>query len=856
MKKQHILILFCLISNFSFSQIVGKVLDKESNDALEYATATIYNQQGKVVTGVVTNQQGEFFIENVNSGTYSLETTFIGYQPKKVENIIVDKKNAYVDLGTFVLSVISNELDAVEIKGEGATVSHKIDRQVFDTSKFQNSKGGSAVDVVRNLPSVTVNGEGTISVRGSNSFAVLLNGKPTQGNATSILAQLPANALEKVELITAPSAKYDPEGTAGILNIMTKKGATNGDYAQVNVRGGFPPIQDYNTKEYPQRYGIDATYNTRTDKWNISMGASYQRNDISGRREGELDIVNTANNTHRFLPSDGERSFDEVNYNGRFTVDYTPNNQDEFSLGMYAGKRQKDRLADIYYDNYTISPIGSQNRENEFSYYNHNLRTRKGDFALASFNYAHKFTDKSKLSTSILYEYTFLGGPTENDNVEGTDLSDDYLTDDSITIYQQEKNTNDNPLNGIRFNLDYQWKPMSLGTLETGYQFRHLDHKGDFDYQRKNVSLGDTDFNQVPEFSSNIELKRIIHSAYAQVTGHKESWDYAVGVRAEAMNREYKEKLVSDTDQNTYKYDYFKLFPSASLQYKVDDKTNLKAAYSKRVDRTTTFKMNSFAEREHSEVYEQGDNQLKPEFINLVELGINKKFKGGNSIFATAYFRHTKNVINRVNALVYEEDSNNPGNFVVNDSILNRVYSNVGKSNAIGLEVGATIKPSKNWSNFIGANIYNYAIIGVMSFNHRDGNTRVYDIDSKATIYSFNVNSTYSFWKNASVQFTLNYISDRNTAMGQDSRFYNPNLTFRKTFWDDNLTATLQWQNIDMGLLKSNEQRITTSRPNEFYTTTNYVYEVDMVSLNLTYTFNKLRNKSKFIESEFGKREF
>ncbi|MGY5356149.1 TonB-dependent receptor domain-containing protein [Wenyingzhuangia sp. IMCC45467] len=839
------LLLIVVVFNTTSAQITGSIIEQKNNDALEYATATLYNQEGKVVTGVVTNNKGKFFIENIKSGDYYLEATFIGYQPKKVENIRVDKKNDYINLGTLSLAIASNQLDAVVLKGEAATVSHKIDRQVFETSKFQNSQGGSAVDVVKNLPSVTVNGDGAISVRGSNSFAVLLNGKPTQGDATSILAQLPANALEKVELITAPSAKYDPEGTAGILNIITKKGATNGDYAQVNVRGGFPPIQDYDTKEYPQRYGVDATYNTRTDKWNFSIGASYQRNDISGRREGGLDIVNADANTHRFLPSDGERSFDEVSYNGRFTVDYTPNDADEFSLGMYAGKRQKDRLADIFYDNYTVTPIGSENIENEFSYYNHNLRTRKGDFALASFDYAHAFTNKSKLSTSILYEYTFLGGPTENDNVSDIDYTD---------IYQQEYNTNDNPLNGIRFNLDYKWKPMSFGTLETGYQFRHLDHTGDFEYTRKNLINGD--FEIVPEFSSDIALKRIIHSAYVQLSGGKEKWDYAAGVRAESMDREYKEKLASEPNQNTYEYDYFKLFPSASLQYKVDEKTNIKAAYSKRVERTTTFKMNSFAEREHSEVYEQGDNKLKPEFIDLVELGINKKLKGGNSIYAMAYFRHTKNVINRVNTLAYEEDANNPGNFVVNDSILNRVYSNVGKSNALGLEVGATIKPSKNWTNFIGANVYNYAIDGVLSFDHRDGNTRTYDIDSKSTIYSFNVNATYNFWQNASIQFAFNYISDRNTAMGEDSRFYSPNLTFRKTFWDDNLTATLQWQNIDMGLLKSNEQRISAWRPNEFYTTTNYVYEVDMVSLNLTYTFNKLRNKSKFIESEFGKKEF
>ena len=831
-----------MITNTISAQIRGNINDAITNDMLEYATVTLHNQSnGSLVTGVVTDNKGKFAIDNIKPGSYFVEATFIGYKSKKINNITVDKSKKLVYLGVISLTYSDNELNEVVIKGEAATVAHKIDRQVFNTSKFQNSEGGNAADVVKNLPSVSVNGAGDISVRGSKSFAVLINGKPTQGDAASLLAQLPANALEKVELITAPSAKYDPEGTAGILNIITKKGATNGDYAQVNVRGGFPPIQDYNTKVYPQRYGVDVTYNTRSDKWNLSLGTSYQRNDLSGRREGGLDIT-TAPNLTRFLPSDGERSFDNLAYNGRVTIDYSPNDSDEFSLGMYAGKKQSDRLADIFYDNYTMN---NGVKERVFSYYNHNLRTRKGDFALASFDYAHKFENKSKLSTSFLYEYTFLGGPTVNDNVSDVNYT---------TIYQQEYNTNDNPLNGIRFNLDYKFKPSNIGTFETGYQFRSLDHTGNFEYTRKNnfTSI----FEVVPEFSSDIELKRIIHSAFVQLTGKKSNWDYNAGVRLESSDREYKEKLVSDANENVYNYDFVKLFPSASLQYKVNDQTNLKAAYSKRIERTTTFKMNSFAEREHSEVYEQGDNKLKPEFIDLIELGVTKNYDGGHAVFATAYFRHTENVINRVNTLVYEKDPNNAANFIVNDSILNRVYSNVGKSNAIGLELGATIKPSKNWTNFIGANIYNYAIDGSFLFNHRDGNPRTYDVNTAATIYSFNVNSTYNFWKNASLQFTFNYVSETNTAMGEDSQFYTPNLAFKKSFMGDNLVATFQWQNMDMGLLTSNEQRITTYNPNQFYTTTNYVYEVDVLSLNLTYTFNKLKNKSKFIDSEFGKKEF
>ncbi|MBP0904989.1 outer membrane beta-barrel protein [Mariniflexile gromovii] len=835
MKLNKVLtILLLFIVQLATSQITGRIQDTTDNYPLEYATAALYNQVDKtLVAGVITNIDGVFVIDNIKNGSYYLEASFVGYTTKTIRNIEVAKGNRKIDLGTINL-VLGNQLNEVEINAERSTVINKIDRQVFDSKSFQSSQGGNATDVIKNLPSVTVDGLGDISVRGSKGFTVLINGKPTQGDANAILAQLPANALEKVEIITAPSAKYDPEGKGGILNIITKKGAANGTFVQVSVRGGFPSIEPYDTQVAAQRYGADATINTKTDKWNLSFGTSYQRNDKTGRREGELFIINEAENKQTFLPSDGERSFDDINYNGRFTVDFTPNENDEFSLGFFAGKHTVDRLADItYYDNHAVSPIESSNRLYTFSYYNHNLRTRKGDFVLGSFDYGHTFNDKSKLSTSILYEYTFLGGPTYNDNVDTPAYNE---------IYQQEYNTNDNPLHGVRYNLDYKLKPFSFGTIETGYQFRNLDHEGEFVYERDGIV--------VPEFSSNIELKRTIHSAYTQLTGNKNKWDYAAGMRLESMDRTYTEALVSEASANEYKYDFVKLFPSASLQYTVNDATKIKAAYSKRVERTTTFKMNSFAEREHSEVFEQGDNRLLPEFIDLVELGITKEFDSKNSMYATAYYRHVDNAINRVNTLAYES------NGIVIDSILNRVYSNVGKSKAIGLELGTQFKATKNWSNFIGANIYNYAIDGEFIFRHRDGITRNYDVNSSNTIYSFNVNSTYSFWKNATAQFTFNYLSKTNTAQGEDSRFYAPNLTLKKSFLDSHLTATLQWQNIDMGLLNSNEQSIATSRPGEFYTYTNYVYEVDMVTLNLTYTFNKVKNKSKFIESEFGKREF
>ena len=216
-KNFFMLVVLLVGVQVSTAQISGKIIDATDNSPLEYATAALYNQtDGSLITGVVTSQDGSFVIDKVKPGTYYMEASFMGYDTKTISDITIDKGQPARDLAIIGLS-FGNQLDEVVIKGERATVLHKIDRQVFDTKKFQSSQGGNAIDVVRNLPSVTVDAQGGVSVRGSSGFAVLINGKPTQGDASAILSQLPANSLETVELITAPSAKYDPEGKGGIL---------------------------------------------------------------------------------------------------------------------------------------------------------------------------------------------------------------------------------------------------------------------------------------------------------------------------------------------------------------------------------------------------------------------------------------------------------------------------------------------------------------------------------------------------------------------------------------------------------------------------------------------------------------
>jgi outer membrane receptor protein involved in Fe transport len=811
-----ILIFVCLMSFCAQGQISGIVLDKNTETPIEYATIVL-KQEGQILEGSVSKPDGSFLLPISNDGNFTVEIRFLGYQKLETENVVA-QKNTPLDLGVIGLQTSQNILDEVVVDAQQTAVLNKIDRQIYSASEFTSARGGTGIDVVRNLPSLSFNGLGEISLRGSTGFVLLLNNKPIQSDLQSLLGQIPANSIKRIEIITSPSAQYDAEGKAGIINILTLKNSIEGDYFQLNTLIGAPSVEDYDNAQPAQRFGADITYNTVREKWNFSSGLSFQRNDLSGRREG--DVYTIIGDKLTQFPSDGERSFDEINYSGRLTADYQLSDRDQFSLGLYAGKRTKDRTADIlYYDNRSTS----DEKDYQFQYYNKNLRIRKSDFILGSLDYDHRFENSAELNTSILYEYTLLGGPTTNRNLGHPD---------NTVVYQDEYNTNDNPLYGMRFNLDYAFKPLSIGTLKMGYQFRNLDHTGDFVYERKNNKT--QLFELVPEFSSEVNLKRSIHAAYLQYNARIEKWSFAAGMRMENMHRDLSLKDKTGNLDEDYSLDFTKLFPSASIIYQWKDWLSFNLAYSKRIERTTTFKMNPFPEREHSETLEQGDPNLHPELIDQVELGVNYKTKKGNSIFSNFYYRNVNHLINRVNT-------------VYNDTILNRIYSNVGNANVIGREMTADYPLSKKFKLLLSSNYYYTIIKG--SF---DGHT----VNTDASASNYNINATYRFSDKAFAQFNFNYISNRITAQGIDSEYYSPNLTLSRRFWNNQLTATLQWKNIDMGLLNSNEQRITTSRTGEFYTTTNYVYEVDMILLSLSYNFNNRKNTAKFIESEFGKREF
>lgn len=835
-------IFFVLFLVFSFSiygqsgQINGRIIDNADNQPLEFAQISIFNQSDStLINGALSDASGTFLLKGLTFGNYYLVAQFLGYNTFTIDTIELTSKTP-LNLGTLSLLPSQLLLDEVEISGRKTTTFHKIDRQVFDAKQFQSAQGGTAIDILRNLPSISVDALGNISVRGATGFIIMLNGKQIQTDPATLLGQLSANAINDIEIITTPSAKYDPDGKAGIINIKTKQGVLDGFYIIANAQLGLPSIEPYDNAETALRYSGDITINYKTGKWDLSVGLDYRRNDVSGRREG---YVNTyLNNILTEFPSDGERSFDRENYSGRASAVFSPNSQHTVGFSFYAGKRTQYRTADILYDTQRrtflsqdlfqgtevywdlfqqsgqVSKIGIP--QDSITYYNENLRVRRGDFLIGAIDYTHTFNDKSNLKVSTLYEHTILGGPTDNVSLDWPNIQD---------TLQAQFNTNDNPLDGVRFQLDYR-RELGKTNWESGYQYRYLKHPGDFLYLERNFETNEWEID--PTFTNTIELKRQIHALYTQFSGKANKLSYTAGVRLEYFDRSVK----TATPDRTYTLQQFNPFPSINLQYDLGNNLFAKTGYSRRIERTTTFKMTPFPEREHSETLEQGDAELLPEFIDLVEMGLIKNWED-NSVFVTGYYRRVKDVINRVNT-------------AYNDSILNRIYTNAGNAQALGLEVGTTIYPAKWWRLYFGTNVYNYRI---------QGNLFGDAISTSNTIYSINTNSSFQLAKTLELQAGLNYLSERVTAQGVDSRFYNPNLSLRKTFLDKKLALTLQWQNIDMGLLSSNEQRITTARDN-FYTTTNYVYEVDIVMIGLTFQLNQPSKKVKLIKSEFGDKEF
>jgi outer membrane receptor protein involved in Fe transport len=818
-------LLGCLLTTFVIAQqqtVRGTLLDKTTQKPVPFASVALYRPaDSTAITGAITDTTGQFSMAGVVAGTYRLKTFFVGYKPLSYSVVV---NSLPVDVGTLLIEADTRLLEAVRVTGQRADLLVRPDRQTYRAAQFQSAAGGTATDILRNLPGLTINAEGEVSLRGTNGFLVLLNGKPLQANLGTLLAQLPANSIESVEVISTPGARFDPDGKAGIIAIITKKGTTPGWSVQANAMIGLPSVNDFGNAHAPVRYSPDLTLNYRSDKLDLAFSTAYLRNDIAGRREG--DVNTTIGNRFTRFPSVGERSFDRHTFTNRLGLAYVPNARNAYTLGLYYSRRSEDRLADIFYDN-TKTDRRTGQLISRANYFNNNLVRKGGEFFTLNADYTRTFAGKATLTTSGFYEYDRIDGFTSNRNLNAPAYRD---------LLQYTLTTTDRPIQNARTNIDAVI-PLGGGKLETGYQYRYQSDIGDYLYREQNGPV--SSLLTIPPFSGRVAISNHIHGLYAQFGASSKTLDYAAGLRFE-----HSERVLRAPDNQTYPLTLRNLFPSVNLLYKPKEGLSWRAGFSRRVQRNSNFALNPLPEREHSETLEQGDPALLPEFVNLAEITMNLNIGRGKStvpanrlgtLLATVYYQGIENVINRVNR-------------VYADTILSRIFTNAGLAQRLGLELAADLKPTKAWSVYVGGNLFRYTIAGQLFRNEV-----IYD--RAAWTYSLNLSTTVSLSPTLTMQANVNYLSWRITAQGEDSRFLTPNLSAKKVWLNGRLSAQVQWQNVGLGFLPTNEQRITT-RGADFFTTTNYIQEKDIFLLNLSYSLRQLSKRTRLPGNEFGDKEF
>ncbi len=771
--------LFFALSAFAQTGLVkGRVVDAENKDEIPFASIALM-EDGEIVSGTVSDGSGAFKLDNISVGNYSLSISFLGYESQEIKDITLSNTNKVVDLKSISLRAASLNIEGVEVMAMAHTVKTKIDRKTYRAEDFATAQGGTAVDVLDKLPAVSVDGEGSVSVRGTSDFLVYINGKPTQTSASDVLNQLPAGHIKNVEIITVPGARYDAQGKGGIINITTQKGATDGLSVVANgMAGGTPWTNKEDVYSHQKlnnnRYngGVNLMYNK--DKLSLSAALNMQSRNNKGI--GIIDpyiyqhpeeSVSGYPGSYYVLDGEGSRPKWYTNMMASFGLKYQLSEKADLGASYQYSKRTSGRTANYVYDAYFAdTPSGAPIDGTLQEIYNPNDIHRDAWFSNFSVDYRQTINEQSQWSTSFIYETS---------NLEQTIDNKEFQYDGERYYYSDEPDfhsfqSDETPLQAYRFVLDYQYKLDNGNTLSAGVQPQWIRLDGEFAYDTivGNAYWGDP---SIESYDNGIDLKRDVYSAYADFRGTSGKLNYIVGLRAEYMNQlmnvnstEYFEYVYGyfseigagrDFQQTDFRQRKFDLFPTLHAQYELNDLNSLSLAASRRINRPPAKDMAPFLYRRHQEIYEMGDPLLEPEYTLNAELNYTRRL-GKNNLTVTGFYRGVDNAIYRVNRVAY--DMGNPG------GVLLRSYTNAGNQTALGAELGLNVDLLKKVKLFVGGSLYDFQ---VSADDELLGESR----DSRSTNWNLKTNASWMI--TTPLKLTVDYAikSESVTPQGESLQF-------------------------------------------------------------------------------------
>ncbi|MFV0290071.1 MAG: TonB-dependent receptor domain-containing protein [Mangrovibacterium sp.] len=766
--------------------IKGNVFERDSNLPMPYVNVAIYNSStDALINGNITNDNGEFNIENIAQGTYYVKVNFIGFQEFKVNNVKIDGTKKVIDLGKLTLANENTELEGVEIVADKQRIQYKVDKKVVNVSQDINAAGGTAVDVLENTPSVQVDVEGNVTVRGSSNFTVLIDGRPTALDASDALQQIPASALENIEIITNPSAKYDPDGMGGILNLVTKKDALNGFDGIINVMAATDESKS-----------VDFTLNHRNSKRLFTFGADFNERAMLGN--GDIYRETYANNLTSIQDTKGERNHIRGGYSVKFGTDLYLSDLTTLGFNAQVGKfkmEQEGGGTNLY-----IEKDENKVTTNEYSSKEDEEGTRNSNYVTFTSSLSHNFNKEKthKLDASIYYRYR----DGDDGEVQKERLFDDngnllntYLL--NMTSVEGENQ------NEIRANADYTRPIGANGKLEAGYQARIRNEEETYKYTGYN-SDGDLDLSNAMDF------KRQIHALYSTYTNSWGKLSYMAGLRGE-----YTYRVIEDADANRSVIDRLDLFPSAHVSYDLSANTQLMTSYSKRIDRPRGWDLNPFESYMNQTTIRKGNPNLTPEYTNSFDFGLMQKF-GMSFLSLEAFYRSTKDKIDHISSLR-------------EDGVMLQQVVNSGDDKSFGGEIMANVEATK-WLTVNG----NISVYRYMLSSEVNG---VY-VDKTSTNTDAQLSATFKFSKASRLQIMGNYRGPSVSAQGDRESSIFTNMSYKHDFLKNKLSATLSVQDIfATGGWKG------TSSGEGFYQTFDFSPKPRVVQLTLSYKLNNYKEK-------------
>ncbi len=772
--------------------ITGKVIDKETRQALEYATIVVKSLDDEIITGGITDINGLFDVQ-VSRGTYNISVEFISF---KTYTLLNQEIKQTTDLGVISLEMDAQALSEVEIIAEKSTVEIRLDKKIYNVGKDMTVKGGSASDVLDNVPSVTVDVEGNVSLRGNDNVKILINGKPSGLvglSGTDALRQLPADAIEKVEVITSPSARYDAEGTAGILNIILRKGKAQGFNGSLTANAGNP-----------DNFGASVNVNYRTNKANFFNSTGYNYRNAPG---------NSTSNTKYFDENGVVSSF----RNEKTTYD-RENNRFNTTFGIEYFLSDKSSLTGTVLYRKSDGEDISTNINNQLDANNILNRTYQrvenedevDETIEYSFNFTQDFkTDGHKLIIDFQY-----GKSTENSNA----YISDFDTFPTFLENNPERNTTDEESKDILVKADYVLPIGENAQFEFG--FKADLNKLTTDYLVEDFNSDTNQFFNNTNFSNTLNFDQDVYAVYSQYGEKINKFSYLLGLRAETTDR--KIELIQTNE--VFNKKFTELFPTVNLGLEFNDSESLTLGYSKRLRRPRSWFLNPFESRTSETYIRKGNVNLDPTYTNSFDLGYLKrwdKFTLNSSI----YYQHAVNNIEMVQTEDVRDIDGVPTLVIIRNPI------NLSSQDRYGFEFTTNYSPFKWWRLNNSFNFFKSVT---------DGEFNNISYDSDDVSWFTRMVSRVTLPGEIDWQTTGFYMGPSEGAQSKRDGMLMVNLAFSKDIFKENATVSLNVSDLfNTRKRKSTSYSPTTESVGEFQ------WRQRQVMLNFTYRFNQKKKRER-----------